>query len=200
MDDTSGIFDIRCFDDTLQILVVGQAGQSEAEELARHLNETAVAVKNRFIPIFMVPEAAQFRNEQKHLQLQRHHRRKHAADVIRAAPPVQDNIRQRDLLSVSAANATVKDRPVAVNRSPQDNPSTVVMIMYGLRNAALYVWYWLPTSEEVLLWLSEYVPVSDVLIMDYFRLRLGSRPLQKVVSEIPVNPLDQALHDAWVHQ
>ena len=180
--------------------VIGQAGQSEAQELARHLNETAVAVKNGFIPIFMVPEAAQYRNEQKRLQLQRHHQRKHAPDVIRAASPVQDHVRQRELLSVSAANATVKDRPVAANQSPQQNPSTVMMIMYGLRNAALNVWYWLPTSEEVLLWLSEYVPVADVLIMDYFRLRLGSRPLQKVVFEIPVDPLDQALHDAWVHR
>lgn len=179
---------------------VGQAGQSEAQELTRHLNETSVAVKNRFIPIFMVPEAAQYRNEQKHLQLQRHHRRKHAPDVIRAAPPVQDHVRQRELLSASAANATVKDRPVAANQSPQDNPSNVMMIMYGLRNAALSVWYWLPTSEEVLLWLSEYIPVADVLIMDYFRLRLGSRPLQKVVFEIPVDPLDQALHDAWLHR
>ena len=179
---------------------IGQAGQSEAQELARHLNETAVAVKNGFIPIFMVPEAAQYRNEQKRLQLQRHHQRKHAPDVIRAASPVQDHVRQRELLSVSAANATVKDRPVAANQSPQQNPSTVMMIMYGLRNAALNVWYWLPTSEEVLLWLSEYVPVADVLIMDYFRLRLGSRPLQKVVFEIPVDPLDQALHDAWVHR
>lgn len=148
----------------------------------------------------MVPEAAQYRNEQKHLQLQRHQRQKHAPGVIRAAPPVQDHVRQRELLSVSAANATVKDRPVVANRSPQDNPSSVMMIMYGLRNAALNVWYWLPTSEEVLLWLSEYVPVADVLIMDYFRLRLGSRPLQKVVFEIPVDPLDQALHDAWVHR
>lgn len=159
-----------------------------------------MAVKNRFIPIFMVPEAAQYRNEQKRLQLQRHLRQKHAPDVIRAAPPVQDHVQQRELLSVDAANATVKDRPVAANQYPEDNPSTMTMLKYGLRNAALGVWYWLPTSEEVLLWLSEYVPVADILIMDYYRLRLGSRPLQKVVFEIPVDPLDQALHDAWVHR
>lgn len=180
---------------------VGHLGQSEAEELVRHLNETAVAVKNRFIPIFMVPEAAQYRNEQKHLQLQRHQRRRHAPDVIRAAPPVQDHLQQRELLSVSAPNATVNARPEAASRPTyHDNPSSIMMIMYGLRNAALSVWYWLPTSEEVLLWLSEYVPVADILIMDYYRLRLGSRPLQKVVFEIPVDPLDQALHDAWVHR
>lgn len=180
--------------------VVGHPGQSGAEELVRHLNETAVAVKNRFIPIFMVSEAAQYRNEQKHLQLQRHHRRKHVPDVIRAAAPVQDHLGQRELLSVSALNATVEDRPVAASRPTQDRPSSIMMIMYGLRNAAFSVWYWLPTSEEVLLWLSEYVPVADALIMDYYRLRLGSKPLQKVVFEIPVDPMDQALHDAWVHR
>lgn len=180
--------------------VVGQAGQGGAKELARHLNETAVAVRNRFIPILMVPEAAQFRNEQKHLQLQRHQRRKHAPDAIRAAPPVQDHVGQRELLSVSAPNVTVEDRPVAASRTTHERPSSIMMIMYGLHNAAFSVWYWLPTSEEVLLWLSEYVPAADVLIMDYYRLRLGSRPLQKVVFEIPVDPLDQALHDAWVHR
>ena len=72
--------------------------------------------------------------------------------------------------------------------------------MYGLRNAALFVWYWLPTQEEILLWLSELVPGADALIMDYYRLRLGRKPLQQIMFEIPVDPLDQALHDAWIHK
>ena len=179
--------------------VIGQGGQSEADKLARHLNETAVAVKNRFIPIFMVPEAAQYRNEQKHLQLQRHQRQKHTPDIIRAAAPVQDHVRQRELLSAGAPNTTAEDKSVA-KPPPEDDPSTLMLILYGLHNAAFNFWYWLPTSEEVLLWLSEYVPVADVLIMDYYRIRLGSKPLQKVVFEIPVDPLDQALHDAWLHR
>ncbi|KAL3152177.1 hypothetical protein ABBQ32_001268 [Trebouxia sp. C0010 RCD-2024] len=177
----------------------GRAGQSEAEELARHLNETAVAVQNRFIPIFMVPQAAQYRTEQKDLQLQQQQGRKHAPDVIRAAAPVRNHVRQRELVSATAPNATT-DQPAAAEHLPQDDPGTVRMMLYRLRNAAFNIWYWLPTSEEVLLWLSEYVPVADVLIMDYYRLRLGSKPVQKVVFEIPVDPLDQALHDAWVHR
>lgn len=177
----------------------GQVGLGEAEELARHLNETAVAVNNRFIPIFMVPEAAQYRNEQKLLQMQHKKRGKHAPDIIRAAAPDQDHVRQRELLSAPAPNSK-GDNAAAARQLRQDDPGTVMMMLYGLRNAVVYIWYWLPTSEEVLLWLSEYVPVADVLIMDYYRLRLGSMPLQKVVFEVPVDPLDQALHDAWVHR
>lgn len=180
---------------------IGQAGQDQAGELARHLNETEVAVRNRFIPIFMVPEAAQYRNEQKHLQLQRHQKRKHAPDVIRAAAPMPDHVQQRELLSTNAQNTTVqKAVPAKPAPAPQTDSSTFMMVMYGLRNLVLNIWYWLPTSEEVLLWLSEYVPVADVLIMDYYRLRLGSMPSQKVAWEVPVDPLDQALHDAWVHR
>ncbi len=89
---------------------------------------------------------------------------------------------------------------VPVNNQPQADPSMFMMVMYGLGNAALNIWYWLPTQEEVLLWLSEYMPVADVLIMDYYGLRLGSMPVQKAVYEVPVDPLDQALHDAWVHR
>ena len=158
-----------------------------------------MAVQNRFIPIFMVPEAAQFRNEQKHLQLQQQQRRNHAPDVIRAAALVQDHVRQRELLSATAPNVTT-EKAAAAKQLLQDDPGTMRIMLYGVRNAAFNIWYWLPTSEEVLLWLSEYVPVADVLIMDYYRLRLGSMPVQKVVFEIPVDPLDQALHDAWVHR
>lgn len=192
----------RClFCPELWMNAIGQAGQDQAGELARHLNETEVAVRNRFIPIFMVPEAAQYRNEQKHLQLQRHQRRKHAPDVIRAAAPMPDHVQQRELLSTNAQNTTVqKAVPAKPAPAPQTDSSTFMMVMYGLRNLVLNIWYWLPTSEEVLLWLSEYVPVADVLIMDYYRLRLGSMPSQKVAWEVPVDPLDQALHDAWVHR
>lgn len=147
----------------------------------------------------MVPEAAQYRNEQKLLQMQHKKRGKHAPDIIRAAAPDQDHVRQRELLSAPAPNSK-GDNAAAARQLRQDDPGTVMMMLYGLRNAVVYIWYWLPTSEEVLLWLSEYVPVADVLIMDYYRLRLGSMPLQKVVFEVPVDPLDQALHDAWVHR
>ena len=177
----------------------GQAGQDQAAELARHLNETEVAVKNRFIPIFMVPEAAQYRHEQKHLQLQGQQRLRHAPDVIRATAPASDQAQQPQLIPANVANNTEQKIPPA-KPVPQADPSTVMMVMYGLRNIALNIWYWLPTSEEVLLWLSEYVPVADALIMDYHRLRLGNMPLHTVALEVPVDPLDQALHDAWVHR
>lgn len=175
------------------------AGQDKGHHgatMADHLYEAGVAVQNRFIPIFMVPEAAQYRNEQKRLQLQRHQKRKTEPDVIRAVSPVSDHVHQRELLATDVQDANQSQRPVP----PEADSNTIVMIMYGLGNAALHVWYWLPTQGEILLWLSQYLPVADVLIMDYYGLKLGSMPLQKLEYEVPVDPLDQALHDAWLHR
>ena len=182
--------------------VFAAAGQNEVGKLdpiSDDLKEMDIAVKNRFIPILMVPEAAQYRNDQKRFQLQRHQARRHEPAVIRAASPVPDHVAQRELLTITTQdmNITIKQQQQA---EEDTQPSKVMMVIYGLRNAALFVWYWLPTQEEILLWLSEFVPGADALIMDYYRLRLGRTPLQQIMFEIPVDPLDQALHDAWIHK
>lgn len=180
----------------MTLLPAASAGGDEkvqTDTLALHLHELTVAVQNRFIPILMVPDAAQYRNEQKHRQLQRHKKRRHEPGVIRAVSPGPHEVLQRELL----ADKPMKTDPIV---EPQADPNALMMVIYSMGNAVLHVWYWLPTQEEVLLWLSQYLPVADVLIMDYYRLKLGSMPMQPVVYEVPVDPLDQALHDAWVHR
>lgn len=170
------------------------------DALAPHLHALAVAVQNRFIPILMVPDAAQYRHEQMHRQLQRHKRRRHQSGVIRAVSPVPHEDLQRELLADKSVKTDPIVEPVLVGHQPQADPNAFMMVLYSMGNAALHVWYWLPTSAEVLLWLSQYLPVADVLIMDYYRLKLGSMLVQPVVHEVPLDPLDQALHDAWVHR
>ena len=111
-----------------------------------------------------------------------------------------DHVAQRELLTVKPQDVNITTQPKQAEQYTHAEPSKAMMVMYGLRNAVLYVWYWLPTQEEILLWAAEYVPGADALIMDYYRMRLGRTPLQKVLFEIPIDPLDQALHDAWVHK
>jgi len=163
----------------MTFLPAASAGGDEkvqTDTLAPHLHELTVAVQNRFIPILMVPDAAQYRNEQKHRQLQRHKKRRHEPGVIRAVSPVPHEVLQRELLADKPMKANPVVEPVLVGHQPQADPNAFMMVVYSMGNAALHVWYWLPTQEEVLLWLSQYLPVADVLIMDYYRLKLGSMP------------------------
>ena len=178
----------------------GQEGKLQADALSTHLHQVAVAVQNGFIPIFLVPDAAQYGNEQRHKQMQKHRKRRHEPSVIRASPPVPEHVQQRELLADKTENLNATSKPVSVGQPPQAEPNMLMIVVYGLGNAAMNIWYWLPTQEEMLLWLSQYMPFADALIMDYFRLKLGSLPTTFVVHEVPVDPLDQALRDAWVHR
>ena len=187
----------------MTFLPAASAGGDEkvqTDTLAPHVHELTVAAQNRFIPILMVPDAAQYTNEQKHRQLKRHKKRRHEPSIIRAVSPVPHEVMQREALADKPMKADPVVEPVLVGPQPQADPSAFMMVVYCMGNAVLHVWYWLPTQEEVLLWLSQYLPVADVLIMDYYRLKLGSMPVQPVVYEVPVDPLDQALHDAWTHR
>ena len=179
---------------------VGHDREAQADALSTHLQQVAVAVQNRFIPIFLVPDAAQYGNEQRHKQLQKHRRRRHEPSVIRASPPVPDHMQQRELLADRTQQLNATSKPMSAGQPPQAEPNMLMVVVYGLGNAAMNIWYWLPTQEEMLLWLSQYMPFADALIMDYYRLKLGSLPNTVVVHEVPVDPLDQALRDAWVHR
>lgn len=162
------------------------------------MRELEIAAQNRFLPILMVPEAVQFRQQQQKRSMLLHQRRKHSPGVIRAAVPASDRISQRELLSVSDTAQNVSD--MTDQRQLAREPSMFTMLFYGVVNLFLYVWYWLPTRQEVLLWISQYLPVADALCMDYFRIVLRNRTWVSPLTEIPLHALDQALHDAWLHR
>ena len=177
------------------------AGQDDGRHgnmLEDHTRELKIAAENRFLPILMVPEAVQYAQQQKRMNAQLHQKRKHQPGVIRAAVPSSDRISQRELLSLD--NAAQNASSVVTQRQAARRPSVVKIMYYTCADMLLHVWYWLPTKQEVLLWLSQYVPVADVLCMDYFRLVLGNRTPNAVVGDIPLHPLDQALHDVWLHR
>ena len=166
--------------------------------LEDHIRELKIAAQNRFLPILMVPEAVQYSQQQKRMSIQLHRKQKHQPGVIRAAVPSSDHISQRELLSVDDAAHNASN--AITQRQMPKRPSFVKIVYYTVANMLLHIWYWLPTRNEVLLWLSQYVPVADVLCMDYFRLVLGNRTPNVVLDEIPLHALDQALHDVWLYR
>lgn len=146
----------------------------------------------------MVPEAVQYRQEQQRKSVQLHQKRKHQPGVIRAAVPSSDRILQQELLSVIDISQNAST--VTSQREAPSRPNMFMMVFYFVANLFLHVWYWLPTRQEMLLWVSQYLPVADVLCMDYFRLVLRNRTPYAFIHEIPLHALDQALHDAWLHR
>lgn len=177
------------------MLLAGQEEGHHTQLLSNHVKELNIAAENRFLPILLVPEAVQYRQEQLK-KVQQQHNRKHQPAVIRAPAPALDRAPQRELLSVRGTYQNV----TAMYSPTRTEPSVFMMFLYTVADLTLHVWYWLPTRQEMLLWLSQYVPVTDVLCMDYFRLTLGHRTLYTNLEEIPLHSLDQALHDAWHHK
>ena len=176
---------------------VGQDKGHHEDLLEDHIQELTIAKQNRFMPILMVPEAVQYQQEQKRINLQLRQKRKHQPGVIRAPVPANDHIAQRELLSSNdeAQNATHVVPPA----HPPKQPNIATIVYYTVAHMLLDVWYWLPTRLEILLWISQYLPVADVLCMDYYRLVLGNRTPHIILDDIPLTALDQALHDAWLH-